>query len=54
MQVFEALKTLKDYCENTSVCDCNDRKCEIWNILGDCLFNVTPEEWKLEDEKERS
>ena len=47
MEVIKALKDIKEYCKNTSVEDCNNRKCEIWQILGDCIFSINPEDWEL-------
>ena len=47
MEVIKAIKVLKDYCKNTSIEDCNNRKCEVWRVIGDCVFSETPEEWEL-------
>ena len=38
MEVIKELKDIKEYCKGVSVKDCNSRKCEIWRILGDCIF----------------
>lgn len=47
MKIMKALEDIKEYCKNTSVEDCNNRKCEIWEILGDCIFSIDPEHWEL-------
>lgn len=44
MEVIKAIKVLKDYCKNTSIKDCNNRKCEVLRAIGDCVFSETPEE----------
>lgn len=49
MEVIKALKDIKEYCKGVSVKDCHSRKCEIWQILGDCIFSINPECWELDN-----
>lgn len=47
-QAIEAIKTIKKFCQQVSVEDCEDEKCPIRKWCNQHITNGVPEEWEDE------
>ena len=50
-EVKDALKIISKYCSEINAKDCNEERCIIYQLLGDCptgTFTSSPEDWKID------
>ena len=50
-EVKNALKTISKYCSDTDLKDCDEGRCIINQLLGDCptgVFASAPDIWKID------